>query len=202
MTLRERFEKLEPRERRLLVILGSILGAFLFLLGPIAVYGAVAGKRTENQDLRDLIDKIYDARAQIAERKAKKDALLARYAKTAPPLAGFIEEATKENGVSAAESQDRPEIPHGKRYTERSTVVKIHKLGMLALAKTLEKIEQSGYPVAVTRLNVKPRSGEPDSYEVEIGVSAYDRKADAPAAGAAASASPSASASADKEKDQ
>jgi general secretion pathway protein M len=76
MTLRERFEKLEPRERRLLAILGSILGAFVFLLGPIGVYGVVTGKRTENQDLRDLIDKIYDARTQIAERKAKKDALL------------------------------------------------------------------------------------------------------------------------------
>jgi general secretion pathway protein M len=80
-------------------------------------------------------------------------------------------------------------------------VVKIHKIGMLALAKTLEKIEQSGYPLAVTRLNVKPRSGEPDSYEVELGVSAYDRKADAPVSGAAATASPAGSASADKEKD-
>jgi general secretion pathway protein M len=202
MTLRERFEKLEARERRLLVILGVILGGFLFLLGPIAIYGMVSGKRADNQDMRDLIDKIYEARAQIADRKAKKDALLARYARTAPSLAGFIEEATKENGVSAAESQDRPEIPHGKRYTERTTVVKIHKIGMLALAKTLEKIEQSGYPIAVTRLNVKPRTGEPDSYEVELGVSAYDRKADAPAAASTSSPAASSSAAADKEKDQ
>jgi general secretion pathway protein M len=65
---------------------------------------------------------------------------------------------------------------------------------MLALSKTLEKIEQSGYPVAVTRLNVKPRSGEPDAYEVEIGVSSYDRKPEAVTPSAAASASPSAGA--------
>jgi general secretion pathway protein M len=200
MTLRERFEKLEPRERRLLVILGSIFGGFLFLLGPIGIYSIVAGKRAENQDVRDLIDQIYDARATISERRAKRDALVARYARTAPALAGFIEEASKENGISAAESQDRPPLPHGKRYSERTTTVKVHKIGMLALAKTLEKIEQSGYPVAVTRLSLKPRSGEPDSYEVELSVSAFDRSPDAPAP--APSGSASAAPDKDKEKEQ
>jgi general secretion pathway protein M len=131
----------------------------------------------------------------VSERKAKHDALLSRYAKPAPQLAGFIDEAAKANGISAAESQDRPEVPHGKRYSERVAVVKMHKVGMLALAKTLERIEQSGHPVAITRLNIKPRSGEPDSYEVELGVSAYDRKgetASATAAGAGSAAAGSA----------
>jgi general secretion pathway protein M len=180
MTLQERFEKLEPRERRLLTVLGGILGAFLVLLGPISVWSAVSSKRAEAAEIRDLIDQIQSARTAIAERKAKREAMLARYAKPAPPLAGFIEEAAKENGATAAESQDRPETPHGKRYTERTTVVRIHKIGMLAVAKMLEKIEQSGHPVAITRLSIKPRAGQPDSYEVELGVSAYDRKPDAP----------------------
>lgn len=178
MTLRERFEKLEPRERRLLVILASILGVFVVLSGPIAVWSALSGKRAQNQDLRDLVDQIYDARAAVSERRAKRDALRARYARPAPPLAGFIEEAAKENGITVAESQDRPDTPHGKRYNERTTAVKVHRVGMLALAKTLEKIEQSGYPVVISKLDIKPRAGEPDSYEAEIAVSAFDRKPD------------------------
>ncbi len=201
MTLRERIDKLEPRERRLLGVLGAIFGLFLVLSAPLALWNHVRGKRSENQELRDLIDQIYEARASIAERKAKRDAVLARYAKPAPPLATFIEEAAKENGATAADTQDLPEVPHGKRYSERSTKVKIHKIHMLALAKTLEKIEQSGYPVAVTRLNIKPRSGDPDSYEVELAVSAFDRKAEVPAAAGAGTASPGGSASPDKEKD-
>jgi len=198
MTLRERFEKLEPRERRLLTILGGMLGIFIFLLGPIAVVSVISSKRSDNDERRALVDAIYEARATISERKAKHDALLARYGKPAPQLAGFIDEAAKANNISAAESQDRPETPHTKRYTERMTVVKMHKVGMLNLAKTLEKIEQSGHPVAITKLSVKPRVGEQDSYEAEIGVSAFDRKPDAPAA--AGSASPAASAA--PEKDQ
>jgi general secretion pathway protein M len=197
VSLRERIDKLEPRERRLLGILVAVFASFVLLAGPVGLWNWVRGKRADNQDLRDLVDQIYDARASIAERKAKRDAILARYARPAPPLATFIEEAAKENGATAADTQDLPDVPHGKRYTERSTKVKIHKIHMLALAKTLEKIEQSGYPVAVTRLNVKPRSGEPDSYEVELAVSAFDRKADAPAG-----AAPAGSSATDKEKDQ
>jgi general secretion pathway protein M len=197
MTLRERFDKLEPRERRLLTILGSILGVALLLALPIYVLASVSSKRAENEELRSLVDSIYEARATIGERKAKHDALLARYSKPAPALAGFIEEASRANNIGAAESQDRPEAPHGKRYTERMTVVKMHKVGMLALAKMLEKIEQSGYAVVISKLNIKPRGGEADSYEVELGVSAYDRKPDAPAA--ASSATTSASAAPEKD---
>ena len=197
MTLRERFEKLEPRERRLLTILGGILGVALLLALPIYVLTTVSSKRAENEQLRSLVDSIYEARTTIGERKAKHDALLARYGKPAPALAGFIEEASRANSIGAAESQDRPEAPHGKRYTERMTVVKMHKVGMLALARMLEKIEQSGYAVVISKLNIKPRGGEADSYEVELGVSAYDRKPDAPAA--ASSATTSASAAPEKD---
>ena len=199
MTLRERFEKLEPRERRLLTILGSILGGAMLLALPIYVVKSVSDKRAENEQLRALVDSIYDARASIAERKAKHDALLARYGKPAPALAGFIEEASRANSISAAESQDRPESPHGKRYNERMTVVKMHKVGMLPLAKMLEKIEQSGFAVVVSKLNIKPRAGEADSYEVELGVSAFDRKPDAPAPAPGGSASSAASAAPDKD---
>lgn len=194
-TFQAKLDKLDARERRLLTILIGIFAAMVLLAGPVGIWTMLSRKRSENQEIRELITAIHDAAGQVGERRSKHDALLARYAKPAPPLAGFIDEATKANNITAAESQDRPETPHGKRYTERTTVVKMHKVGMLALAKTLEKIEQAGHPVAVTRLNLKPRTGEPDSYEVELGVSAFDRKADtsaaSPAASSAASASPS-----------
>lgn len=67
-------------------------------------------------------------------------------------------------------------MPHGKKFEERQTVVRLRKSGMLPIAKFLEKIEQSGQPVAVTRLNIRKRSGEADSFDVEVGVSAFDRK--------------------------
>ncbi|KYF79595.1 hypothetical protein BE11_36155 [Sorangium cellulosum] len=190
MTLRERLDKLEPRERRLLTILLGFLAACVLLLVPIGLASVASSKRTENQEMRDLLQSIYEASGKVNERKAQRDALLARYARPAPPLAGFIEDAAKQQGLTAAESQDRPDVPHGKKYTERVTVVKMHRIGMLGLAKMLERVESSGHPVAVTRLNIKPRAGEPDSYEVELGISAFDRKGDPQPASPAPAAAP------------
>lgn len=178
MTFAERLDKLEPRERRLLGILGGLVVALLILALPMYAWSAVRDARDANDQIRDLVSDIYKARLSVGELRSKQEALLARYAKPAPALAGFIEDAAKQNNITVADSQDKPEVPHGKRYTERVTVVKLHKVGMLNLVKLLEKIEQSGHPVAISRLNIRPRSGEPDSYEVELGVSAYDRKAD------------------------
>lgn len=178
MTFAERLDKLEPRERRLLGVLMGLVAVLLVLAVPLYAWSAVHDARDNNEQIRDLIGDIYKARMSVGELRAKQEALLARYSKPAPPLAGFIEDAAKQNSITIADSQDKPEVPHGKRYTERITVVKLHKVGMLNLVKLLEKIEQSGYPVAISRLSIRPRSGEPDSYEVELGVSAYDRKAD------------------------
>jgi general secretion pathway protein M len=66
----------------------------------------------------------------------------------------------------------------------------LKKTGMLHLARFVESIEKSGYPVAVTRLNLRKRNGENDSYDVEIGVSSYDRTDVAPATAPAGSAKP------------
>jgi general secretion pathway protein M len=179
VTFAERLDKLEPRERRLLGVLGGLVVVLLVLALPMYAWSAVRDARSNNDQIRELIADIYKARMTIGERRAKQEALLARYSKPAPALAGFIEDAAKQNNITVADSQDKPEIPHGKKYTERLTVAKLHKVGMLNLIKLLEKIEQSGHPLAISRLNIRPRSGEPDSYEVELGVSAYDRKPDA-----------------------
>ena len=63
--------------------------------------------------------------------------------------------------------------------------MRLKKTGMLALAKLLESVEKSGYPMAITKLNIRRRSGEADSYDVDLGVSSYERTAaaDTPPAG-------------------
>jgi general secretion pathway protein M len=199
MTIAARLNKLDERERKLLSAFGAVAGVLLVLVLPGALVSALSTKQEENDDLRAVLSEIEDARSTINERKARHGAVLAKYANPAPPLAGFIEQAAKAQNLSAADTQDKPETPHGKLYTERFTVVKMHKIGLLPFVQMLQHIETSGHPVAVTRLNLKPRTNEPDQYEIEVGISAYDRKGDAKGA---ASASPSASATAGPEEDK
>ena len=71
---------------------------------------------------------------------------------------------------------------------ERSTKIALHKVGMLKLAKFMERIEQAGNPITISSLDIRKRGMEPDNYDVEMVVSAFDRSnaVDAPKKPAAA----------------
>jgi general secretion pathway protein M len=80
--------------------------------------------------------------------------------------------------VEIPETQDRQAVPHGKRYEEKATKITLRKVGMLKVARLMERIEQSGHPVSISQLTIRKRGLEPDSYDVDMVVSAFERKAD------------------------
>jgi general secretion pathway protein M len=192
VTLQERISKLEPRERTLLMGFAAFVAALIFLGLPYLLLKSVSDKRGENQEIRDYIDKVNESRSKIEQKRSQRDSLLARYAKTVP--ANFIEEAAKQNNVEIADTNKKPDIPHGKKFVEHVELIHIHKAGLLGLSKMLERIETAGYPLAVTRLDVKPRAGEADSYDVEAGISTFERKPDTTKPGSDKNAKPDGSA--------
>lgn len=168
-------DKLNPREQRLLFIAGGAIAVALLIGVPVAMEVTVAGRRADVRELRSTLADVQAARGKVNERKAKRDAIAARYQKRAPTLAGFLEQAASAQKLQVTDSVDRPEARHGKVYVERNTVIHLKKSGMGPIVKFLESLEQSGNAVAVTRLNIRKRTGEPDSFDVELGLSAYDR---------------------------
>jgi len=174
VNITDRFARLDPR-----VLNGGLiaLGVLFVLVLPISLTALVHSRRSENAALSDAADSISDSRDQIEKEKQERAATLARYAKPAPPLAAFLAGLATEAGVEIPESQDRQAVPHGKKYSERVTRIALHKVGMLKLSKFMERIEQSGSPVVISSLNIRKRGLEPDNYDVEIQVSAFDRVA-------------------------
>ena len=178
MALGDRIQQLEPRERQLLGIFLSVLAVLLLLALPAGVAAFLSSKRSRTEEIREAIDAIQAGRDRVAAREQEKRALAQRYANQTPPLAAFLEKNATAAALEIPESQDRAPVPHGKRYEERSTKITLRKVGMLSLVKFMEKIAQSGHPVSVTRLNVRKRGTELDSFDVEMIVSAFDRKAE------------------------
>ena len=178
MTLADRIERLDPRERQLVGVLVIVFGALLVLAVPLGVTALLSSRRGDSEALREAISAIQAGREAVQRRNAEREAVLERYARAAPPLASFLAQFAKESEIEIAESQDRAMVPHGKKYEERSTKIVMRKVGMLALVKFMERIEQSGHPVSISRLNIRKRGAEQDSYDVEMIVSAFDRKAE------------------------
>lgn len=181
---------LNPREQRVATIALVVFGV-MFILGiPFGLQMLVSSRRAENEELRSALTAVNNARGQIRDRQQKKNEIAGRYAKRAPQLAGFIEQNASAQKLQVTDSVDRPDVPHGKKYNERHTVVHLKKSGMAAIAKFCEAIEKSGYPVDISRLNIRKRAGEPDSYDVEFGVSAFDRTETAAPAPASSAGKP------------
>lgn len=172
---------LNPREQRVATFAVFVLGFFVLLGIPVGVQMLVSSRKSDNEELRAALTAVNGARPQIRERKAKKESIAQRYAKKAPPLAGYLGQEATKSKLQVTESVDRPDVPVGKKYTERQSVVQMKKTGLLPLATFLEGLEKSGLPIAVSRLNVRKRAAEADSFDVEVGVSAYDRNEAAPA---------------------
>jgi general secretion pathway protein M len=181
--------EINERERRVLLILGFVGACLLPLAIPFGIEAIVRSAQGDNDDLRQALADVQDARGKMRQRQAEKDALTVRYGKTTPALAGYLEQMAHQQKLEVTDSTPLPDIPHGKRYLEHGTNVHLKKTGMLALSLFLESLEKSGYPIAVTKLDVRKRSGEPDSYDVEVGVASYERTA-APTPSPAGSAKP------------
>ncbi|MGH7286148.1 MAG: hypothetical protein ACRELY_31900 [Polyangiaceae bacterium] len=169
--------ELNFRERRASSIATLVTGAVLFLGVPIVIEADLIARRAEISDLRGAIDAVQGARAAVRDRQAKHDLVASRYAKKAPLLAGFLQDTARAQKLEVTDSTDHPDVPIGKKYVERSTVVHLKKVGLYPLSKFMEAIEKSGLPMAITQLSIRKRTGEPDSYDVELGLSAYDRTA-------------------------
>jgi general secretion pathway protein M len=91
-------------------------------------------------------------------------------------LAGFLAGIAQRHDIEIPETQDQADAPHGKRFSERSTKITLRDIGMLKVAKLMEGIAQSNYPVSITRMNIRKRGTQPDSFNVQMVVSAFDRK--------------------------
>ncbi|NRA33132.1 MAG: hypothetical protein HRU17_07305 [Polyangiaceae bacterium] len=173
MRIQERFEQLEARERTLVMIFGAVLAALIFLVVPLVVTGTLSGMRDDNEQLREAIQAVYDGHEDIALRKAENQSIDARYKSPAPALAGFLSKLAQKNDIDIKSSQDRPSVPHGTDYEERSTKLDLEKTGMYNIAKFMESIERAGYPLSISRISLT--KSQVDSYRVNMTVAAYHR---------------------------
>lgn len=174
------FDRMSPRERKLLNALGAVF-LLLFLIGiPLYVWFDLTDTRKHNAGIREELAKLDLARELLATRRGEREATALRYAKPAPALGPFIEEAASLYELDVPESKPLGKNVHGD-VTERATEVKMRKVDLTALVRTMEHIEQSGYPVAITKLEITTRGT--DEYNVVMTVSAYDKKSDGAPAG-------------------
>jgi hypothetical protein len=175
MSLQDRLAALEPRERRLIGVLVAVFAIMVLMSIPLGVSALLSDESEAHARLIEAIERLEAEGDSIREQQEAKEALLKRYEKDAPALAGFLSKAATASTLSIPESKPESSIGHGKRYEERPTAISFRKVGLLSLVQFMERVSGGPEPIGFTKLNVRKRGAEPDSYDVQMTVSAYHR---------------------------
>jgi general secretion pathway protein M len=176
MSWKDRLTRMDPRERRLLTVFFSVFAVIVPIVILVVTKRAVMVSQSENDQLRKVLDDLAESQQSLSKSDAMRQAIVARYGRAAPPLGALLDNQARQNGIEIPESQDRPVVPHGKRFDERSTRIQLRKVGLLSFARFMESVERAQYPIVFSRLDIRKRLSESDSYDVELIASAYDRK--------------------------
>ena len=169
------WNNLSEREQRLLGILGGVFATMLAALVVFLSASALEEIEAERDDLRSVLMEIEAARALLDQRAQKQREANARYRREAPALGSYMEEKAKEEGMEARKIVDQPEQQMGI-YRRRHVRLNFSNIGLRPLMRMLSEVLQPSMPIAIEQLEIQHRYGGGDTYNVNLGVVAFDRE--------------------------
>lgn len=171
------FEGLSDRERRMLGALGAVAIVVFVLLPMYLVLDAVSSREEENREMIALLREFDQHAADLRTRQAERDAVQSLFRNDAPALGGFLETQAHANGLELREVTDQPE-QEVAGFIRRRVSAQIPNAQIEPMMRMLETIENSQFPVAVSRIEAD-RATE-GKFNFRIAVDTYSR---APAEG-------------------
>ena len=172
--LRERWERITPREQKLVKLLGATAVGIVLALVGFSINDGLHAREVKNDQTRRALALLRDVRAAGAQRDL--DMPHVKIPDEPVELESYLEEIGKEVGVAIPGYSPRPKATKGK-FTEVSTRIEIRGINILELKDLLEKIESKSKVVVVTNLHIKRHFREEDKLDADMVVSTFYREA-------------------------
>lgn len=168
------WDGLHDRERRMLAVLGAVLGVLLLLL-PLAIVTAQNQEiAEESEGIRAALASIEEHHAALALQEDARKSAETRYRNVTPPLGSFIETEAGKYQLSLFEVTEQPEKAEGN-FHRRAIRAGINEVDLTGIMNLLNGIVTSAHPVAIDHIQIEhPQSG--DKYRLKLGVLTFDRK--------------------------
>ncbi len=167
-----RYQKLEPRERTLVQILGALLAVFLgyhLLYAPIKDAVDALSDRIQQRQ-HDAVDVAHMMRTY----RQLRDDLVTMRNRTVPASSGFSLFSVVEQTLSISPGKDKigsitpadRTIPGG--LTQYTIDLKLNGLTLKQIVDTLYGLGSLNVPVTVSSLHVARRTQDPHTFDVEM----------------------------------
>lgn len=169
--LRDRWEAMQERERRLVAILGITVVVCLFLWVAFTIRGGLSSIEDKNEATREALLSLADYRA-AGGAKGKTDAI--EIPAEAIKLSRYLETIIKESGLKSPTYPQEKESTKGD-YTEISFSIQMNELTVFELKDLLEKIESRNRAVVLRELKIKRKVREQEKLDVTMTVSTFEK---------------------------
>ncbi|HZO82895.1 MAG TPA: type II secretion system protein GspM [Candidatus Binataceae bacterium] len=179
--VRARYQKLEPRERLLVRVLGVVFAFFLvynFVYAPIAAAVGGLGSRIQQRqhdavDVAHMVRTYWQLQADLATMRKR----------TVPAGGDFSLFSVIEQALTSAPGKDKigsitpadKQIPGG--LTQHTVEVRLNALSLGQIVDTLYGLQSLNVPVTVSSLHIARRTQDPHTFDVDMTCVALGRNA-------------------------
>lgn len=178
--VRAYFDGLSDRERTMMIALGGVAILVFVLLPMYLVLDGVATREEENRQLSALLREFEQRSDDLRRRQAERDAVQSLFRQEAPALGGFLETQAHAKGLELREVTDAPD-QEVAGFIRHRVSAQIPNAGIEPMMRMLETIENSQFPVAISRIEAD--RAQEGKFNFRIGVDSYSRNEES-AAGA------------------
>jgi Tfp pilus assembly protein PilO len=172
--LRERWERMNSREQRLVVALSLTLVVCLILAMVAKIKSGMAEIEEKNADSRSALLSLAayrNAKAQVADSAG----VSVEIPETAVALDTYLEGIISELGLTSPTYPALKEEPAGE-YVELSFRVSLKDLDLVQTTQLLEKIETGSKLVVIKELNIDRNFRDKEKLNLDVTVATYQKK--------------------------
>lgn len=181
-SLRDRYERLSQRERKLVALLGVTFIVMLTLIVGFLITDGLSSMEERNADMRQALRDIESHREAYLKLKSRTAQLESRLGRSSVQLGSFLEQCAKDAGLDIPESNERPPAQAGKQWVERAVDLRLTRVKLEALTDFMRRIETGPNLVVVSALSVRVRDDKHEELDVEMTVSTWERALGKPGA--------------------
>jgi hypothetical protein len=173
--VRSEWERLAPRERRLVTWLATAVVALGVTLGAWMTFSAIGDLEEGNRTIREALTEIAKHHDEYLEAKTRNAVQEQRIGTEPPQLVRDLEDAARGENVQIAESSERPAAPAGRRYVQHDLDVRLREVDLQSLTKFMRRVETGPRLIMFTRVSLKHRYSETDKLDAELTATAFEK---------------------------
>jgi hypothetical protein len=173
--LMDYWERMAPRERRLVTLLGIVVLVGLFVIIGVQIKRGLSSLEDQNAATLEALELLEKKQAQDAEPKTIEQMAAESIGETSPPLGSYLEDISKSVEITVRQATARPPGPPKGGFIEKAVDIELRGITLDQLARFLKQVETRSPGVVTQRMYVKPYIGDRVRLDADLTISVFER---------------------------